>query len=134
MNSLFQGFLNSIKAKFIPLWTKIRLFTSPTYLKTEVLRRLIVYFRKLTDIRPRDKHDYYGVFGWLVSKRLAFFIVAFIGLASAYYVTEVHPLSVFTSGGNGIKTYDYNSIPLRLLKFKNSSNEGGPMIQIPIIR
>lgn len=116
MNSLFQGFLNSIKAKFIPLWTKIRLFTSPTYLKTEVLRRLIVYFRKLTDIRPRDKHDYYGVFGWLVSKRLAFFIVAFIGLASAYYVTEVHPLSVFTSGENGSKTYDYNSIPLRFTK------------------
>ena len=118
MNSLFQGFLNSIKAKFVPLWTKIRLFTNPTYLKTEVLRRLIIYFRKLTDIRPRDKHDYYGFFGWLVSKRLAFFIVAFIGLASAYYVTEIQPLSVFTSSENGIKTYAYNSIPLRFTEGK----------------
>lgn len=118
MNSLFQGFLNSIKAKFIPLWTKIRLFTNPTYLKTEVLRRLIIYFRKLTDLRPRDKHDYYGMFGWLISKRLAFFIVAFIGLASAYYITEVQPLSVFTSEKNGIKTYDYDSIPLRFTKGK----------------
>lgn len=113
MNSLFQGFLNAIKAKVVPLWTKIRLLTNPTYLKTEVLRRLIIYFRKLTDVRPKDKNDYYGMFGWLISKRLAFFIVAFIGLASAYYLTVVQPLSVFTSGENGIKTYEYDSIPLR---------------------
>ena len=113
MNSLFQGFLNAIKAKMVPLWTKIRLFTNPTYLKTEVLRRLILYFRKLTDIRPRDKHDYYGFFGWLISKRLAFFIVAFVGLASAYYITRIQPLSTFTASGSGIKTYEYNSIPLR---------------------
>ena len=79
MNNLFQGFLNAIKAKFVPMWTKIRLLTNPTYLKNEVLRRLIVYFRSLTDVRPKDKHDYYGIFGWLISKRLAFFIVAFIG-------------------------------------------------------
>lgn len=118
MNSLFQGFLNAIKAKIVPLWTKIRLLTNPTYLKTEVLRRLIVYFRRLTDIRPRDKHDYYSVFGWMVSKRLAFFLVAFIGLASAVYLTAIQPLSVFTSDKNGIKTYSYDSIPLRFTKGK----------------
>ena len=116
MNSLFQGFLNAIKAKIVPLWTKIRLLTSPTYLKTEVLRRLIIYFRNLTDVRPRDKQDYYGVFGWLISKRLAFFVVAFIGLASAVYLTKIQPLSVFTSDTTGIKTYAYNSIPLRFTK------------------
>jgi len=44
VNNLFQGFLNAIKAKFVPMWTKIRLLTNPTYLKNEVLRRLIVYF------------------------------------------------------------------------------------------
>lgn len=118
MNSLFQGFLNAIKAKMVPLWTKIRLFTNPTYLKTEVLRRLILYFRKLTDIRPRDKHDYYGIFGWLVSKRLAFFLIAFVGLASAVYLTKIQPLSVFTSDKAGIKTYSYDSIPLRFTKGK----------------
>ena len=118
MNSLFQGFLNAIKAKMVPLWTKIRLLTNPTYLKTEVLRRLIVYFRQLTDIRPRDKHDYYSVFGWLISKRLAFFLVAFVGLASAVYLTKIQPLSVFTSDKAGIKTYSYDSIPLRFTKGK----------------
>ncbi|MBR4983754.1 MAG: hypothetical protein IKY94_14510 [Lachnospiraceae bacterium] len=116
MNSLFQGFLNAIKAKIVPLWTKIRLLTNPTYLKTESLRRLIIYFRNLTDIRPRDKQDYYGVFGWMVSKRLAFFIVAFVGLASAVYLTQIQPLSVFTSDKTGVKTYSYNSIPLRFTK------------------
>ena len=50
MNSLFQGFLNAIKAKIVPLWTKIRLLTNPTYLKNEVLRKLIIYFRQMTDI------------------------------------------------------------------------------------
>lgn len=116
MKNLFQGFINAIKAKFIPIVTKLKLLTNPTYVKNEILRRLINYFRVLTDVRPKDKHDYYGIFGWLVSKRLAFFIVAFVGLASAYYLTVIHPLSVFTSGENGVKTYEYNSIPLRFTK------------------
>ena len=116
MKGLFQGFINAIKAKFIPLVTKLRLLTNPTYLKNEVLKRLIVYFRKMTDVRPKDKHDYYGIFGWLISKRLAFFIIAFVGLASAYYLTVIHPISTLMSDKNGIKTYEYNSIPLRFTK------------------
>lgn len=113
MNSLFQGFLNALKARIVPLWTKIRLFTSPSYLKGEVLRRMIQFFRKMSDVRPRHKNDYYGFFGWLVSKRLAFLIVIAIGMVSAYYVTVVQPLSVFTEGGDGVKTYSYRSVPLR---------------------
>lgn len=117
MNSLFQGFLNALKARITPIWTKIRLFTNPSYLKGEVLRRLIHYFRKLTDVRPRDKKDYYGFFGWLVSKRLAFLVVIIIGMCSAFYVTVVQPLSVFTTA-DGIKTYSYNSVPLRFTEGK----------------
>lgn len=112
MNSLFQGFLNALKARITPIWTKIRLFTNPSYLKGEVLRRLIQYFRKMTDVKPRDKKDYYSFFGWLVSKRLAFLIVITIGLCSAFYVTVVQPISSFKTE-DGIKTYSYNSIPLR---------------------
>lgn len=113
MNSLFQGFFNAVKARMVSVWTKVRLFTNPTYLKSEVLRRLIDYFRQMTDIRPRNKNDYYVFFGWMISKRLAFFIVVLIGMVSAYYVIVVQPLSVFTSGENGIKTYAYDSVPLR---------------------
>lgn len=113
MNSLFQGFLNALKARVVPLWTKIRLFTNPSYLRGEVLRRLIQYFRKLTDVRPKDKNDYYGFFGWLVSKRLAFLIVIAIGMCSAFYITVVQPLSAFTASADGVKTYSYRSIPLR---------------------
>ena len=118
MNSLFQGFLNALKARIVPLWTKIRLFTSPSYLKGEVLRRMIQFFRKMSDVRPRHKNDYYGFFGWLVSKRLAFLIVIAIGMVSAYYVTVVQPLSVFTAGGDGVKTYSYRSVPLRFTEGK----------------
>ena len=113
MNGLFQGFINALKAKITPIWTKIRLLTNPNYLKGEVLRRLIQYFRDLTDVRPKDKQDYYSLFGWLVSKRLAFLIVITIGMLSAFYITIVQPLSVFTSSENGVKTYSYKSIPLR---------------------
>lgn len=113
MKGLFQGFINAIKAKFISIVTKLKLLTNPTYVKNEILKRLILYFREFTNVRPKDKNDYYGIFGWLVSKRLAFFIVVFIGLASAYYLTILHPISTLMSSENGIKTYDYNSIPLR---------------------
>lgn len=113
MNGLFHGFLNALKARIVPLWTRIRLFTNPSYLKGEVLRRLIQYFRNMTDVRPRDKNDYYGFFGWLVSKRLAFLIVIAIGMVSAFYMTVVQPLSVFTASADGVKTYSYRSVPLR---------------------
>lgn len=113
MNGLFQGFLNALKARIVPLWTKVRLFTNPSYLRGEVLRRLIQYFRNMTDVRPKDKNDYYGFFGWLVSKRLAFLIVVAIGMLSAFYVTVVQPISVFTAGADGVKTYSYRSVPLR---------------------
>lgn len=117
MNSLFQGFLNALKARITPIWTKIRLFTNPSYLKGEVLRRLINYFRNMTDVRPRDKKDYYGIFGWLVSKRLAFLIVVVIGMCATFYITVVQPLSAFTTE-DGIKTYSYHSIPLRFTEGK----------------
>ncbi len=112
MNSLFQGFLNALKARITPIWTKIRLFTNPSYLRGEVLRRMITFVRRMTDVRPKDKTDYYGIFGWLVSKRLAFLVVITIGMISLMYITVIQPLSVFTAA-DGVKTYSYNSIPLR---------------------
>ena len=118
MNSLFQGFINALKARITPLWTKIQRIMTPSYLKGEVLRRLIQYFRGLTDIRPKDKQDYYSLFGWLVSKRLAFLIVITIGMVSAFYLTIIQPLSIFSTSQNGVKTYDYDSIPLRFTEGK----------------
>lgn len=117
MNSLFQGFLNAMKARIVPLWTKIRLILNPSYLRGELLRRLIQYFRGLTDVRPRDKKDYYSFFGWLVSKRLSFLVVVTIGMCSVFYITVVQPLSVFTTA-DGVKTYSYRSIPLRFTEGK----------------
>lgn len=112
MNSLFQGFLNALKARIVPLWTKIRLYTKPSYIRMTVLRKLIQYFRNMTDLRPKDKKDYYGFFGWLISKRLAFLVVITIGMCSAFYLTVVHPVSISKTAG-AVKTYSYKSIPLR---------------------
>ncbi|MDO4532009.1 MAG: hypothetical protein Q4C06_08510, partial [Bacillota bacterium] len=77
-----------------------------------ILRKLIQYFRNMTDLRPRDKKDYYGFFGWLVSKRLAFLVVITIGMCAAFYLTVVHPVSISKTAG-AVKTYSYKSIPLR---------------------
>ena len=112
MNGLFQGFVNAIKARITPLWTRMRLMMNPAYIRGEILRRLIQYFRNLTDVRPRDKKDYYGFFSWMVSKRLAFLVVITIGMCSMFFLTVVQPLSVFTTE-SGIRTYSYRSIPLR---------------------
>lgn len=112
MRGLFQGFLNAMKARITPIWTKIRLIMNPAYIRGELLRRLIQYFRDLTDVRPRDKKDYYSFFSWLISKRLAFLVVITIGMCSMVFLTVIQPLSVFTTE-SGIRTYSYRSIPLR---------------------
>lgn len=113
MNSLYQKMINSIKAKIAPWWTKIELFTSPEYLKGKIFVPGVSFFQKATDLRPRDKDDYYQMLGFLISKRLAFVLAALIGVLSIWYVTAVQPLKVFISDENGIKTYAYNSLPLR---------------------
>lgn len=116
MGNLFQVLFSSIKAKVISIWTKIKLWTNLSYLKSQLFTRIRQFLGKILDVRPRDKDDYYGIWKWLVSKKLVFAITIILGIFSIWYVFFVNPPSVFRSSGNGVKTYAYNSIPLRFTK------------------
>lgn len=113
MKNLFQVLLSSLKAKIIPLWTKLKLITNISFLKTRVFTKIRKFFSLLFDIRPRNKNDYVGFGRWLISKRLAIALIVVAGILSAYYIFYVNPPKAFTSDSGKIKTYSYNSLPLR---------------------
>lgn len=71
-------------------------------------------FIKAFDIKPKSKKDYYHVFGWLISKKFAFMMAIVVLIASIYYLTVINSPASFQNAG--IKTYKYNSIPLRFAK------------------
>lgn len=114
MKNLLQIMMATARAKIMPLWIKLRLFTSPTFLKTRVLTKVREFFSKLLDVRPRHKRDYYGIFNWLVSKRLAFSVVVALGLVAAIYIAFTVPEGFWTGKSTGgVPTYEYRAIPLK---------------------
>lgn len=112
MNKLFSTLFSSIRAKFTSLWTRLRLWLSPTYWRTRGFTKLRQGFSRLFDIRPRSQKDYYGIFRWLVSKRLAFAVVVVLGVLCVFYIVSTLPALDFGTSG-GIRTYKYNAIPLK---------------------
>ena len=113
MNKLFSTLFSSIRAKFTSLWTKVRMWTSPIYWQSQVFTRIRLFFSRLFDVRPRHKKDYYAVFNWLVSKRLAFALVVILGILCAVYLYTALPKGFFTGTGSTVRTYRYNAIPLK---------------------
>ena len=112
MKNLLNMLFSSARAKIMPLWIKLRMWTSPAFLRTKVLLKIREFFAKLVDVRPRDKRDYYPIFRWLVSKRLAFALVVALGLVSLLYISNMLPDN-FTKDGGRIPTYKYRAIPLK---------------------
>ena len=113
-----QGFLsviiNAIKSRVMPIVTKIRMYTSLSYLRTQVFSKIRDFFVRLLDIKPRDKKDYYTIGNWMVSKKLAYAVVMIVGTVSLIYIIMVRaPFGSF-SGNDGIKTYKYTSLLLRM--------------------
>ena len=75
MNNILQILITTFKAKILPIFNKIRLWTSLEFLRTRLINNVRIFFSKVLDVKPRHKKDYYSVFNWLISKRLAFAIV-----------------------------------------------------------
>lgn len=113
MRNLLNTLFTAARAKIMPLWIKVRMWTTPSFLKTKVLTRVRDFFTRLMDIRPRHKGDYYSIFNWMVSKRLAFALVVLLGILSAMYITAMLPSNLLGGTSGGIRTYGYRSIPLR---------------------
>lgn len=112
MKNLISILVSAVRAKIMPLWIKLRLWTSPAFIRSKVLVRIREFFTKLLDVRPKDKWDYYPVFRWLVSKRLAFALAVVLGLASLLYITMMLPDDL-PGGSGGVPTYRYRSVPLK---------------------
>lgn len=114
--SLFSVLISSIKSRFAAIMSKVKLWTSWNYIKSQVIIRIRMFFVKLLDVKPKNKDDYYSIFGWLVSKKLAYSAVIILGVVSIWYIFAVR--SSFLGFGNkeGIRTYKYNSIQLRMAK------------------
>lgn len=115
LKTIFTTFINSIKAKFVKVWTLFKLYTNADFIKNRVLIKIKEFFSRLLDVKPKDKDDYYTLLGWMISKKLAFAIVIFLGVFSMTYIVIMKPLNIMGSskGGDGIPTYKYDSIPLR---------------------
>lgn len=111
MKNILNILIISIRARILPLWTKLRTWTSPAFLRARGLAKVRDFFRKLLDVRPRDKKDYYPLLRWLVSKRLAFAIVVATGLVSVLYISTMLPKHL--PGGGETPTYRYRSLPLK---------------------
>jgi hypothetical protein len=91
---------------------------SVTWWKTQGMMSLRRFFVKLFDVKPRDPKDYYSVFRWLVSKRLAFALTLAVGVIGLYYILVLSPVAADDSapGSASVSVYRYNSIPLKFVK------------------
>lgn len=112
MKNLLNMLVATLRAKIMRIWAKVRLWTSPAFLKNKVLAQVRIFFAHLLDVRPKDQKDYYPVFRWLVSKRLAFALVVLVGIVSVLYISSVLPAGFFF-GKTGIPTYNYRSLALK---------------------
>lgn len=115
MNNIFSTLLSSIRAKFTTLWTKAKLFISPTYWRTKGITKLRGFFTKLFNVKPKNKYDYYAISKWLVSKRLAYALVIGLGVLCSYFIMVMQPVYgvAGSNGQTGIRSYYYHSIPLK---------------------
>jgi antitoxin component YwqK of YwqJK toxin-antitoxin module len=92
---------------------------TPVFWRTRFTSIIRKFFTDLFNVKPKDKHDYYSVGRWLVSKKLAYTLVVLIGIASLYYVLVLSPAAVLnkdTAGNASLPVYKYNSLAIRFFE------------------
>ncbi len=111
--NLFSVLFSTIKSRFVSIVAKFRLWTSWNFVRTRIIGGIRDFFYKILDIKPKNKDDYFTVFGWMISKRLAYAILMVVGVLSFWYISSTTKLFASFSD-NGLRTYKYNSVLLRL--------------------
>ena len=84
--NLFSVLFSTIKSRFAPIVSKLRLWTSWNYVRTRVIGGIRDFFFRLLDVKPKNKNDYFTIFGWMVSKRLAYAVIIIVGVLSIWYI------------------------------------------------
>jgi hypothetical protein len=115
---LFKSFFNNITSSFTKFWSKLRIWTSPLWWRTQGFAALRTFFAKLFNVKPKNKKDYYTISRWMVSKKLAFAIIVALGILSVYYILILSPIAPRgnEAGTPALRIYNHNSIPLRFIK------------------
>lgn len=114
MNNLISVLLSTLKARITPIWTKLKYWTSWNFIKANILTKIRNALSRVFQVKPRHREDYYPVLGYLISRRLAHAIVIVVGILCLCYLVWVNPVANYTGeGGEGLKTYAYNSVFLR---------------------
>lgn len=117
MNDLLSVLLSTLKARITPIWTKLKYWTSWNFIKTKILTKIRNFLTTIFQVKPKDKDDYYPIFGWLISKKLARAIVIVVGILCVCYFVWINPIGNITEGmGSKERIYNYNSLPLRFEK------------------
>lgn len=112
-NSILSILKTMIQGKATAFFTRIRLWTSWTYVRGKLVSLVQSLFGKVLNVKPRHKKDYYEAFGWLVSKRLARAIVVVVALVSGFFLVNHYLSGTHGTGEVKIKKYSYNSVLLR---------------------
>ena len=116
--NLFNVLFSTIKGRFVAIVARLRLWTSWSFIRARVIGGIRDFFFRLLDVKPKNKNDYYTIFGWMISKRLAYAVVVIIGVLSLWYITATTKIFDKLTQNGGMRTYSYNSILLRLAKDK----------------
>ncbi len=117
-DNLFSVLISTVKSRFAPIVSKLRLWLSWNYVRTRIVGGIRDFFYKLLDVKPKNKNDYYTIFGWMVSKKLAYAIIIIVGVLSLWYIGATSQIFTKLTQNAGMRTYKYNSILLRLAKDK----------------
>ncbi len=116
MNQFWNVIVQAIRLRLTRFVTVARRLASPTYLFQMVVIRARELFTKLLDVKPKHKKDYYTVFRWMISRRLANLVLIVAGVACIFYLVKISPFKSETEQASTVKVYKYSSIPLRFTK------------------
>ncbi|MCR5409850.1 MAG: hypothetical protein K6E90_02600 [Lachnospiraceae bacterium] len=117
-DNLFSVLFSTIKSRFATIVSKLRLWLSWNFVRTRIIGGIRDFFFRLLDVKPKNKNDYYTIFGWMVSKRLAYAILIIVGVLSIWYIGATTKIFSRLTANGGMRTYSYNSVLLRLAKDK----------------
>lgn len=117
-DNLFSVLLSTIKSRFAAIVSKLRLWLSWNYVRTRIIGGIRDFFFRLLDVRPKNRHDYFTIGRWMVSKKLAYAIIIMVGVLSIWYISSATRVFDRLTANGGLRTYSYDSVLLRLAKNK----------------
>ena len=114
MNNLISVLLSTLKARITPIWTKLKYWTSWSFIKANILTKIRTALSNIFHVKPRNEDDYYPLFGYLISRRLAHAIVIVVGILCFCYLAWAQPFTGLSDRmADGTRTSAYKSFLLR---------------------